>query len=232
MIGKDLEVASRDPDEIIPKEKWESDATDRLIRKPSTPEMLGIAVGEGRIEASEARGQNDFVNSSTLPMSTGAGVGDSELYKKAFPKLGIKVGEVVDDLFVNVILPSGWTRKGSDHDMWSHLLDENKCERMSIFYKAAFYDRSAYFSVTNRFSFGQGRHNDIPEYAIWITDNKTGKRLLEFHIPENLQGDIRGSDKLFRKLMDWEDKHRKKLFAQLAEIFPNHEDSFDWSDPA
>jgi hypothetical protein len=37
----------------------------------------------------------------------------------------------------------------SDHAMWSYLVDELGRERVSIFYKAAFYDRSAHMSLTS-----------------------------------------------------------------------------------
>jgi hypothetical protein len=38
--------------------------------------------------------------------------------------------------------------------MWSHLLDEKGRKRASIFYKAAFYDRSARINPENRFASG------------------------------------------------------------------------------
>ena len=44
-------------------------------------------------------------------------------------------------------LPPGWSRQGSDHAMWAHLLDEHGRQRVGIFYKAAFYDRSAHMHL-------------------------------------------------------------------------------------
>ena len=48
-----------------------------------------------------------------------------------------------DALFQYVTLPEGWHKQPTEHSMWSHLLDDKDRKRASIFYKAAFYDRSA-----------------------------------------------------------------------------------------
>ena len=49
-----------------------------------------------------------------------------------------------DDLFTDVKLPQGWRIQPTNHSMWSDLLDEAGVKRAAIFYKAAFYDRSAF----------------------------------------------------------------------------------------
>ena len=41
-------------------------------------------------------------------------------------------------------MPQGWTRRATDHDMHSEILDEAGKIRISVFYKAAFYDRRAH----------------------------------------------------------------------------------------
>jgi hypothetical protein len=46
--------------------------------------------------------------------------------------------------------PAPWVRGKkvySDHDMWSYIEDERGIKRVAIFYKAAFYDRSAYMHL-------------------------------------------------------------------------------------
>ncbi len=54
-------------------------------------------------------------------------------------------------------LPQGWRKEATKHHMWSVLRDERGRPRANIFYKAAFYDRSAHISlcqcitVTRRF---------------------------------------------------------------------------------
>lgn len=89
------------------------------------------------IEGQEAAGQREMVHSDVLPTDG--------LDREKFEALGFKVGaEVADDpLFTQVELPEGWSREGSDHAMWSYIVDERKRRRVSVFYKAAFYDRRA-----------------------------------------------------------------------------------------
>ena len=60
--------------------------------------------------------------------------------------MGVVYGEDVDDLFVNVTLPPSWQVNPTDHSMWSELVDSDGVVRAQIFYKAAFYDRSAFIS--------------------------------------------------------------------------------------
>jgi hypothetical protein len=52
-------------------------------------------------------------------------------------------------MFRPATLPEGWRREGSDHAMWSHIVDDQGRKRASIFYKAAFYDRGAHMSLVS-----------------------------------------------------------------------------------
>jgi hypothetical protein len=104
-----------------------------------------VAATPGGIEAQEARGQQDFVNSTTLPIKFNYG------NREQFEQMGIVFGEPVDDLFCEAQLPEGWRKEPTDHSMWSDLLDDKGRKRASIFYKAAFYDRSAFLNITGRF---------------------------------------------------------------------------------
>ncbi len=88
----------------------------------------------GGIEAQEVAGQIAFVANETLPKD---GI-------ECVKAMGVKVLDAADDLFVNVQLPDGWRKKPTDHSMWSELLDDKGVKRAAIFYKAAFYDRSAF----------------------------------------------------------------------------------------
>ena len=93
---------------------------------------------EGQIERQEARGQQELVASTQLPVD-----GSEDL---AVLALGIKFGERAagDELFREATLPKGWTKQATDHAMWSEIVDETGKVRASVFYKAAFYDRSAF----------------------------------------------------------------------------------------
>jgi len=104
-----------------------------------------IASTPGGIEAQEARGQQEFVANSSLPKEC--------LYctRDQLEAMGIIFGEDGNDLFVDVQMPDGWEKVPTDHSMWSHLVDDQGRKRASIFYKAAFYDRSAHISIEKRF---------------------------------------------------------------------------------
>jgi hypothetical protein len=95
------------------------------------------------IEKSEALGQEEVVNSTKLPIE-----GDW----KELIELGFVRGKNIDDLFCEAALPTGWQKVASGHSMWSYIEDHRGLTRASIFYKAAFYDRSATITVKkNRF---------------------------------------------------------------------------------
>ena len=130
----------------------------------------------GGIEAMEAQGQRELLNSTTLPTDTS---GSDE----AFLALGFAFGETVpgDDLFRQATLPAGWERKGSDHAMWSYVVDDRGIERVAIFYKAAFYDRRAFMrldnvgaSLASKFIYG-----DDPTFTLRsdLTDEERGELL-------------------------------------------------------
>lgn len=107
----------------------------------------------GGIEAQEAAGQRSFVGADTFPI-------DMRGDRRVFEGMGLVFGEPVDDIFLSVIFPPGWKKVRTDHSMWSDLVDERGRKRASIFYKAAFYDRSAHAFPQRRYR--QGRtHDDI-----------------------------------------------------------------------
>lgn len=115
-----------------------------------------VAFGErGKgIEAQEAQGQRELVSSAQLPAGLSDyrnGPGAKEIYET----LGFKVigPSRSDELFLDVELAEGWSKKATDHDMWSDLLDDKGRKRAGIFYKAAFYDRKADIYFKNRISF-------------------------------------------------------------------------------
>jgi hypothetical protein len=92
----------------------------------------------GYIGGMEADGQRQLVASASLPTDTRGA--DAE-----FLALGFTFAEPDgrDPMFRDATLPQGWRKEGSDHAMWSYVLDELGRRRVAIFYKAAYYDRSA-----------------------------------------------------------------------------------------
>lgn len=116
-------------------------------------ENLLVAMTHGGIEAQEARGQDRFVHSDLLPKEINGwveGLGDRDTHALC-ERLGIKVLGDADDLFYAVELPQGWTKEATGHSMWSSIFDERGRKRMSVFYKAAFYDRRAFVNVECRY---------------------------------------------------------------------------------
>jgi hypothetical protein len=106
----------------------------------------GIA-GEGQsdyISGMEAAGQRQVVDSDLLPAEILHGSQDE------YEAVGFVFGDPVegDPLFRQATLPEGWRREGSDHAMWSYIVDETGRRCVAIFYKAAFYDRRAHMSMS------------------------------------------------------------------------------------
>lgn len=124
------------------------------------------AMTPGGIEAQEAQGQKTFVNSSTLPKD----INDRNITRKTLEDMGIVFGNDADDLFVNVTLPAGWKKVATDHSMWSELKDEKDRKRAMIFYKAAFYDRSAHMNLSSRFSLNAYHRNDQDQLETVVMD--------------------------------------------------------------
>ncbi|MFF9279559.1 hypothetical protein [Streptomyces griseosporeus] len=110
--------------------------------------LLALATGDTNavIEAQEKSGQAQLVHSDQLPARIDAYDGGDQA---AFEALGFTFGPVDerDPLFRPATLPTGWTKQASGHDMWSYIVDERGRRRVRIFYKAAFYDRSAEMSL-------------------------------------------------------------------------------------
>ncbi len=98
--------------------------------------------GDRFVETQEARGQAQVVASQQLPAE-----GDWE----ALEALGFIKGEPVegDDLFVNATIPEGWYKEATNHSMYSVIKDERGVERVTVGYKAAFYDRWAQINTKN-----------------------------------------------------------------------------------
>ena len=179
--------------------------------------LLGLMGMQGNaIEAQEARGQTAFCASEVLP---------AELLhahnQDIMAEVGIILGEQVDGdpIFQHATLPSGWEKRGTDHSMWSKLYDEQGRERARIFYKAAFYDRSAHISFNTRYFVEREWIEDNSEYrrlpATWlVTDRATG---------EVLHKVIAKASDNEREKYQQDDKASDKASAWLAEHYPDHE---------
>jgi len=135
----------------------------------------GAALVPGGIELQEKMGQIEMVESEALP---------KDCNKEDFEKLGFVFGEDIDELFIACKLPEGWKKQGSDHDMWSYIVDDKGRRRASVFYKAAFYDRKAGISLTHRFSV-TSNYAFKQDIQYLVVDNVNGERVFETEVLPN-----------------------------------------------
>lgn len=146
---------------------------------PMTVLAEAFVLGASRsIEASEAEGQRELVESDQIPVKLMHGLTEAML-----EQMGLRLGPPTPDdrLFRSCTLPPGWSRRDSDHPMWSYIVDERGRERLAMFYKAAFYDRRADMDARCRFGFSE--YLDGPtkgEYTAAILD--CGKPIVTFGV--------------------------------------------------
>lgn len=131
----------------------------------------------GGIEAQEKAGQLAELEKQTLPIELSPP-------RSIWESLGFVFHEPVDDLFISVTFPAGWTKSATDHSMWTNIVDSNNCIRGAIFYKAAFYDRRAAAHLDPRFSLNKYKQHSVTQLKTVVVDglNKTEKL---FGIREN-----------------------------------------------
>jgi len=118
------------------------------------------------IEVQEVQGQKNFVNSSALPIDANW---------DALQRWGIVQGAPMDDLFCSCTLPEGWKKVPMEESRGSRLVDSRGLIRAHIFFKAAFYDRSAHLSILKRFTLSSvdkaedpiyGQHSQVYDHAL------------------------------------------------------------------
>jgi hypothetical protein len=115
-------------------------------------QALGLAPGrldEGReILSQERQGARETLAGPRLPLD---GTTSPEAIKRC-AAIGITLGKEVDLLFREAHLPPGWTITPSSDDHRTTILRDAKGhQRGYIWYKAAYYDRSAYFRIQTRY---------------------------------------------------------------------------------
>lgn len=119
---------------------------ENTTKRDALDHFAGMLGGTDRyITDMEAAGQRQLLASTTLPVKANH---NSDV---DFEALGFTFGQQVDGdpMFREATLPEGWKREGSEHAMWSYIVDQRDIRRVSIFYKAAFYDREAFMGITN-----------------------------------------------------------------------------------
>jgi hypothetical protein len=193
-----------------------------------------IASTPGGIERQEAEGQTSFVASETIPRDIQGliyynryDIKDSDIKKltKILEKHGFKFESIkpVEEIFMACALPEGWTKKATDHSMWSDLLDEKGRKRAGIFYKAAFYDRSAHMHFNQFYNIsdeplGGWEKHDSNKSAKWITCVRNGN------------GEILNKAVETREVGDYDSPivAKEKCEKWLKKTYPKYEDVFEY----
>ena len=180
-----------------------------------------IASTPGGIEAQEAAGQKAFINSEILPKNMLDGCTIEKL-----ESLGIKFMDDADDIFINVILPDGWKKQPTEHSMWSDLIDEKGRKRASIFYKAAFYDRSSHISLNHRF-LCRCKPEDEYKTDISYEDRKNGNW---YGIVKDCGKTIYRTEPIKAANYDQQDELFFKAKEWLEENYPDYENELAYWD--
>lgn len=172
------------------------------------------------IEHQEAHGQQELVNSESIPYRGSNGKDRTILESWGF-KFGEHDGQ---DLFIEVEMPAGWKKVRTDHSMWSNLLDDKGRIRASIFYKAAFYDRDAFMRLNTRYAIRRKYNDsDLANGPIAVEVRDGDAVLFSVPFPPPLSKDAEREVKLarYREEETWDNT----ATAWLQENYPNYKDA-------
>jgi hypothetical protein len=161
----------------------------------------------GGIEAQEAAGQAVFVESDVLPRKI------QYATREQLVELGFKFGKDTDELFVECQLPAGWAKRATNHAMWSELLDDKGRCRAMIFFKAAFYDRSAEMTMYRRFKldlYDDGSNAEVRRASV-----KDGNTVVH-NLGEYKQGDYDAQNAISEAGKLWLNQHFPQWENPLA----------------
>lgn len=114
---------------------------DMLLRMMSSEENV--------LQNIEAEGQQELIRSTKFPK-------DMHPEKSVWEELGFKFKNIPDDdLLYEGILPNGWNIQGTEHPMWTEIIDKDNNIRGTMFYKASPYDRKAFMSLNQKYKIEQ-----------------------------------------------------------------------------
>ena len=184
-----------------------------------------VASTPGGIETQEAAGASAMKANSRLPKD---GVLE---HREKLEKIGLIVGEEIDEVLVAVMLPEGWDLKGNNPHDARHmgLLDDRGRQRAYVFIKTAFYDYTGYVSWNSAITVEDRRTDsekdiyDEPEDAevtIAVSVVKDGNVLHQTESVTTVRAKhYEATQSLRAAAQEW-----------LDENFPNHSDPFAYWD--
>lgn len=130
------------------------------------------------------------------------------------PIWGVNILGEADDIFLRVELAPGWSIQPTDHSMWTRLVDDRGRERAAIFYKAAFYDRSAHIHPLNRYFFDHDYDSDDSKVFVIVRDKSAHSAL---HVVGDCErDDWRAMNALDQAARVWLDEHYPDHLNPLA----------------
>lgn len=176
--------------------------------------IAALATGlPGGIERQESDGQRQFVASKVLPTDMREGTREA-LERAGFVFTGPVGG---DPIFQHVTMPEGWAKRGTDHSMWSELIDPKGRVRGMIFYKAAFYDRSSHMRLNCRYSVE--KNYDVKDSVVYRIE--AGDDIV--HVMPEIPMD---------KVAPWgsDEAARAAAYAWMDENYPDHKDPLAYWD--
>jgi hypothetical protein len=168
-------------------------------------------------EAQKAESQACFVKSDLIPLKV-SGAQHWEL-----ERLGFKLGDAFDDMFMHAQLPVGWVKAPSDHVLHSDLFDELGRKRAGIFYRAEPNLQCADMTMLYRFQITvyckslDGASNEVAitddghvvqRFGAWCSTNIRPTR-------EQDQSNKRERDKLSAQAKAWLRKRRPQWHKPL-----------------
>jgi hypothetical protein len=164
------------------------------------------------IEAQERRAQTELLNSTVIPSEV---LHSSE---EDLTALGFKLGDVVegDKLFRHAELPEGWKREGSEHAMWSYIVDDKGRRRCSVFFKGAWYDRSAHISVSTVAGYVLACvHENAP---VVLDDEWATRDAVLAALTEIRNGEVRNVDLWANHSQDYAREYEQEARARVAKV--------------
>lgn len=144
---------------------------------------------------------------------------------KAWAATGVRFGDPIDDHFRECTFPVGWEMKRTEHPMWSDLVDHNGRKRAAIFYKAAFYDRSASVRLCRRFTV-QRHYVDIdPDGRMIQAYVLDSGRPIFITSTERVPDEISRYSQAYRQHCEpIQKKQIAQCFKWLSERYPKHDE--------
>ena len=175
-----------------------------------------VASTPGGIEAQERAGQASLQAGTLLPRIVRHSWNNEPTHAQIAAATGIQWMGEHDDIFMLVKLPTDWSiRAQPGSAYWSHLCDKDGNKRASIFYKAAFHDRSAHMHFEQRYQVNcLYPESDAADQAVRVRaiDMKGEVVLREF----GASADYTEREKLEREAGEWLDQQYPDRANPLA----------------